>query len=296
MRRTSLTFQVFLFLALFLISSICGCSAEASKLSDKTGSTSSKTDSTVESADPKSTTKGATIKIEPGSPADTVRAFYTNLREKKFREAIFLTNLRPAIEGLTDAELKEFQVDFEALAQQIPQEIQINGEIISGDSATVTAKLPGEDPDKLELQEIKLRRENGVWVILTVDDAAEKQIKEQGKNYFYQLRIDTHHDEARRMLDRVSKAELAYSVESQGIYAEMQALIERGFLPPDILASTTTGYNYAVKLSSDKKKYWATATPAEYGKTGKLSFWVELDGKGMPRLNSKDNGGKPVKK
>src|SRR5215217_4397971 len=87
-------------------------------------------------------TKGATIEIKPESPADTVRAFYKSLREKRFREAIFLTNLRPAIEGLTDTELKEFQVDFETLSVQVPEELQINGEIISGDSATVTARLP----------------------------------------------------------------------------------------------------------------------------------------------------------
>ncbi|HSU24658.1 MAG TPA: hypothetical protein VLI65_01635, partial [Pyrinomonadaceae bacterium] len=100
----------------------------------------------------KTETKGATIEIERNSPADTVRVFYKYLREKKFRDAIFLTNLRPAIEGLTDSELKEFQVDFEAISAVVPAEIQINGEIVSGDSATVTAKLPGED-EKLELQE-----------------------------------------------------------------------------------------------------------------------------------------------
>ena len=38
----------------------------------------------------------------------------------------------------------------------------------------------------------------------------------------------------------------------------------------------------------------ATATPAVYGKSGKLSFGVQLDGKNIPHLNSKDNGGKPL--
>lgn len=92
-----------------------------------------------------SSAPAASIQITAGSPADTVRAFYTKLREKKFREAIFLTNLRPAIEGLTDAELKDFQVDFEAIANKIPAEVTINGEIVSGEKATVTASLPGEE-------------------------------------------------------------------------------------------------------------------------------------------------------
>jgi hypothetical protein len=284
----------FSFITTFLmLAFICGCAAEA-KLTEKPGP-EAKANQT-EAADPASATRGATIKIEPGSPADTVRAFYAKLREKKFREAIYLTNLRPAIDGLTDAELKEFAVDFEAMAQGVPQEIQINGEITTGDLATVTARLPGEDPDKLELQTIKLRRENGIWIILTVDEEAEKAIKAEGKNYFYNLRIETHHEEAKKMLDRISKAEMVYATQNQNLFAEIPALVEAGLLPPDVQSSVSTGYNYEVKLSSDKKKYSASATPADYGKSGKFSYLVQLDDKLQPHLDGKDNGGKPLKK
>jgi hypothetical protein len=58
----------------------------------------------------------------------------------------------------------------------------------------------------------------------------------------------------------------------------------------------STGYNYAVLLSGDKKSYTATATPDQYGKSGKLSFILVADGKVMPRISSKDNGGKPLNK
>lgn len=243
-----------------------------------------------------SASKGATIKIEPNSPADTVRMFYAKLREKKFREAIFLTNLRPAIEGLTDRELKEFQVDFEAVAKNVPAEIEINGEITSGDSATVTVKLPGEEPDTWEIQEVRLRRENSVWVILTVDETAEKQIKQEGKNYFYALRITTHQDEAKAMLNRISKAQIAFSAQSQGKFGEIPALIESGFLPADVQTSETTGYVYALTLNADKTDYTATATPAEYGKSGKISYLVRLNEKKSPLLTAKDTGGKPLQK
>src|SRR5258708_7316319 len=53
----------------------------------------------ADTANASNASKGATIQIDPNGPADTVRVFYKLLREKKFREAIFLTNLRPAIEG-----------------------------------------------------------------------------------------------------------------------------------------------------------------------------------------------------
>lgn len=271
--------------ALFLSTVLNGCSVAAPKTEAETIAPSTA-----------AVSKGATIKIEPNSPADTVRVFYKNLREKRFREAIFLTNLRPAIEGLTDNELKEFQVDFEAVARNVPAEIEINGEIMSGDSATVTAKLPGDDLDKSEIQEVRLRKENGVWVILTVDETAEKQIKQEGKNYFYALRITTHHDEAKAMLDRISKAQIAYSTQNQGKFAEIPALIDSGFLPADVRTSESTGYVYAVTLTDEKTKYSATATPAVYGKSGKLSFLVTLNESKAPLLSAKDNGGKPLKK
>ena len=266
---------------------ICGCSAEASN--------NAGTQNGAQPANIASAPKNNSIDIQPNSPADTVRAFYQDLREKRFREAIYLTNLRPAVEGLTDSELKDFQIDLEALAGQVPANIEINGEIISGSEATVTAKLPGEDQDKLELQQIKLRKEGDVWVILSVDDDTAQAVKKEGKNYLYMLRIDTHHDEARQMLDRISKAELAYSLQNGGVYADIPALVESGLLPPDAKTSDTTGYNYTVKVADDKKSWSASAVPAVYGKSGKLSFAVELDDKKRPRLTSKDNGGQPLK-
>lgn len=287
MRHTYLKSGLLVCFSLVLSVFFNGCSVAEPKTAAETIVTNK-----VAAAEP----KGPTIKIEPNSPADTVRVFYKDLREKKFREAIFLTNLRPAIEGLTDNELKEFQVDFETVAKNVPAEVEINGEITSGDSATVTAKLPGDDPEKPEIQEIRLRRDNGIWVILTVDETAEKQIKQQGKNYFYALRIETHHDEAKAMLDRISKAQIAFSSQNQGKFGEIPALIDAGFLPKDVLTSESTGYLYAVKLTNDRSKYSATAVPAEYGKTGTLSFLVRLSEAKAPLLSAKDMHGKPLEK
>ncbi len=267
-----------------------GCSTTASKAADDVAQATA-----AEAAAVAKTTRGATIEIKPNSPADTVRAFYGHLREKRFREALFLTNLRPAIEGLTDAELKEFQLDFESIAKFVPAEIEINGEIVSGNNASVTAKLPGEDLAKEEIQAIKLRKEGDVWVILTVEDAAEKKIKQEGKNYFRALRIETHQDEAREMLDRVAKAQMAFAATNQGLYGDMDQLIGAEFLPADIRSNESTGYNYAVTVSSDRKKYGAAAVPAVYGKTGKLSFAVQLDESGQPHLTSRDDRAKKTK-
>lgn len=271
---------------------ICGgCGAEASKTENTNAA-----NSTATASNEKTTVPPSAIEIKAGSPADTVRAFYTKLRERKFREAIFLTNLRPAVEGLTDAELKEFQVDFEVIASKVPEVLTINGEVVSGDKATVTASLPGEDPDKLESQAIDLRKDGDVWVILTVDELAEARIKRDGKNYFYALKIETHEDEARNMLDRVARGQLAYSATNKGGFGTIDQLIGAGFLPDDIRTSESTGYNYSITLSADKQVWSASATPAAYGKTGKLSFFLTSDGRSTPRITSRDNLGKPIDK
>jgi len=273
-------------LAIIVVIAVSGCSVEASKADapEKAASVSNKAGNEVP--------PGAVIEIKPGSPADTVRAFYAKLRERKIREAIFLTNLRPAIEGLTEDELKEFAVDFEAVAASVPAEVEINGEIVSGNLATVTAKLPNEDGDKIELQEIRLRKEGEIWIILSADDAAESRIKKEGKNYFLALRIETHEREAKKMLDRIAKAEMVHALQNKGEFGEIGKLIELGYLPADVTSSETTGYNYSVKLSADRKRYSASAAPAVYGKSGKLSFLLDLDDEGKPRMKSVDNGGK----
>jgi hypothetical protein len=279
-------------MAVFSFAMIGGCSVAEPKTSANANAVGANSSVAVNAAS--EAPKGATIDITPNGPADTVRVFYKLLREKKFREAMFLTNLRPAIESLTDNELKEFSMDFEALAGQVPAEIEINGEIITGDQATVTANLPNDDGDKKEVQSIKLRKDGSVWVIMTADDETAKKIKAEGKNYFYNLRIETHEEEAKRMLERISKAQLAHSLQNGGLFTDAQNLINAGLLPDDVKTSESTGYNYVIDLARDKKTYFATATPAVYKKSGVRSFLLTLDRKGISIVTSKDNGGKAM--
>jgi hypothetical protein len=276
-----------------------GCAVEAAKMSDAGKSSAPAKNTEIQAgveAPSKPVTKGASIEITRNSPADTVRVFYKSLRENRFREALFLTNLRPAIEGLTDSELADLQLDLSRIAQQIPAEIEINGEIVSGNYATVTAKLPDNETRQITIQEIRLRKTGDYWTILTVDEEAETTIKKEGNKYFFNLRLQTHEAEAKAMMERISKAQMVYALQAGGAYGEITALVEKGFLPEDALTSESTGYNYKIFLSSDKKKYYATAEPAIFGKTGKLSFLLELDDKKATRLTAKENQGQPLKK
>lgn len=289
-------FQINLLTAIFSVLMLGGCAVEAAKMSDGEKRAAVKNTELKTTVEPSKPTSGATIEITENSPADTVRVFYKKLRENRFRDAMFLTNLRPAIEGLTDAELADLQLDLANIAQQIPADIEINGEIISGNYATVTARLPDNETQKITLQEIRLRKEGDYWIVLTVDETAEAAVKKDGNQYFFNLRLETHESEAKAMLGRISKAQMVYSLQNGGLFGEMTALVEKGFLPADALTADSTGYHYKVVVSADKKKYYATAEPAVYGKTGKRSFLLDLDDKQTPRLTAKENKGQTLKK
>ncbi|MGQ0541797.1 MAG: hypothetical protein ACT4O9_08100 [Blastocatellia bacterium] len=298
MHRMNAVIAFSLTIVIFAATFAGGCSVEGTKVAadSKTVANPSNPVNPDSLTSTETAPKGATIEIAPNSPADTVRAFYTKLREKRFREAIFLTNMRPAVETLTDAELSDFQVDLESIAKYVPSEIEINGEIVTGEKASVTARMPDNKSDKIEQQVLQLRKENGVWVIQTVDEVTEAKIRREGKNYFYSLKIETHHDEAKSMLERVAKAQLIHSLQNQGTYAEMPMLIEQGFLPTDIETSESTGYVYAIELSPNKTSYTATATPAIYGKSGIMSYRLDLDKGKKARVSGKDVKGKPFAK
>jgi hypothetical protein len=157
--------------------------------------------------------------------------------------------------------------------------------------------MPNEETGVLEDKIFKLRLEKDSWVILTADEAAEAIVKKEGKNYFFALRLDIHHVEASNMMERIAKAQMVYALQNAGQYADMPTLIGQGLLPEDAQNTQSTGYRFNVFPAPDRKKYSATAEPAVYGKTGKLSFLLELNEKDQKtHLTSKDNKGQPLKK
>src|SRR6266566_7246106 len=79
------------------------------------------------------------------SPTDTVRLFYKTMRERKFREAFAMSIYKPAVEGLSAAEFDDLRPDFEKMAAAIPDKVNINGEQVSRDTATVFVKVKEED-------------------------------------------------------------------------------------------------------------------------------------------------------
>ncbi|HSS18777.1 MAG TPA: hypothetical protein VLL54_01635 [Pyrinomonadaceae bacterium] len=222
----------------------------------------------------------------PRSPSDTVREFYKAMREKRFREAFAMSIYRPAIDPLKPKEFDELLPDFEKMAAVIPVDLNLGGEQISGDLATVFVKVKeGDAPEKLE--PVALILTNGAWII--GDRENEAYVKKAGKQFFFNARIDTHHDEVQMMLTRISLAQLTYSQQHDGLFADLTTLISVGLLPKDLEATDSTGYRFHVNSLNGGKNWNAAAEPALYGHTGKLSFYMDAAG-----VRSADTGGKPL--
>ena len=220
------------------------------------------------------------------TPTETVREFYKAMHEKRFREAFALSIYKPAIDGLGAEEFNDLRPDFEKMAAVIPEKIEINGEQISGDGATVFVKIA--DADKAaEAEPVGLIRDGGAWII--GDKENQEIVKKAGKRFFFEARITAHHNDVQAMLQRISLAELAYASQHNNLYADLPTLIAAGLVPKDIETPETTGYHFHLALTKDAKRWTVGAEPAQYGRTGRLSFVLDQNG-----IRSSDKGGKPL--
>ncbi|HEX8688363.1 MAG TPA: hypothetical protein VF654_17750 [Pyrinomonadaceae bacterium] len=229
----------------------------------------------------------AAAAAQPSTPTEVARAFYTALREGRFRDALWMSVYRPAVEGLSAEELEDLRVDFARLAAQVPPDFDFTGEQVSGEEATVFMKT-GEEKDVKVEPVFLLRGPGGAWVVGDREAAAE--VKKLGKKFFFEQRIAAHESEAEDMLKRIQAAQLAYSLQNAGSFAALDKLVSAGYVPQDILGTETTGYRFTVVTAPDGKSYEARAEPARYGRTGRLSFHMDKSG-----LRKKDAGGKPLK-
>jgi hypothetical protein len=234
---------------------------------------------------------GVTVSAQTGAPGrtptETVREFYRLMRERKFNEAFALTIYKPAIEGLSAAELDELRPDFERMAAAIPEKIDVNGEQSSGNVATVFVKIAGsEQPAQAEPVTL-MRAAGGLWIV--GDKENQAVVNKAGKQFFFEARIETHHNEVQAMLQRINLAEQAYAMQHKETYADLATLIAAGLVPKDIEAPEAIGYRFHVTVPKDAKSWTAGAEPVRYGRTGRLSFFMDQTG-----IRSGDAGGKPL--
>jgi hypothetical protein len=226
----------------------------------------------------------------PRTPTETVREFYKAMRERRFREAFALSIYKPAIDGLSAEEFEELRPDFEKMAVAIPEKIEVSGEQVSGEIATVFVKIADADKSA-EAEPVGLMREggggdgSGAWII--GDKENQEIVRKAGRQFFFEARVQTHHREVQAMLQRINLAQLAYASQHNNLYADLPTLIASGLVPKDIETPDTTGYHFHLTLAKDAKSWTAGAEPVRYGRTGRLSFLIDQTG-----IRSADVGGK----
>src|SRR5688572_7365188 len=232
----------------------------------------------------------ATAQNPSRTPTETTRAFYTMMREKKYREAFAISIYQPAMEGLSAQELEELRPDFDkmaqAIAEKLPGNIEVNGEQVSGDAATVFVKVLDAD-GKEKVEPATLIKVSNTWVV--GDKESLELVKKAGKKFFFEARITAHHNDVQDMMTRISLAQVLYSQSHNGMFGSMAELIAGGMIPKDIETADSTGYRFQINRAADGKSWYATAEPIQYGRTGRLSFYLDAAG-----VRSSDTGGKPL--
>jgi hypothetical protein len=221
------------------------------------------------------------------SPSDVVREFYKAMREHRFKDAWSMSVYKPAIDKLTADEMEDLRPFFESQAAPIPDQLQIDAEKITGNTAQVFVRLPPSDSSpQLTSKPVDLLKSGSGWIIGT--ESEDATVKKAGSRYFIDAVIDLNQDNMNDVLKRLIGMEAAYSQANNGLFGDAKALVAAGLMSDDMFDPKTSGYNFRLVING--KTYVATAEPVRYGRTAKLSFWMDQTG----AIRSADNGGKPL--
>lgn len=231
---------------------------------------------------------GLSTTSQPRTPTDVVRDFYKAMREHRFKDAFTLTIYKSAVEGLNAEEMELLRPGFEEKAAQIPATVEIMGEQISGNNATVFVKIPVDlSSPQVTSEPLSLIKSGDSWIIGSEADQAE--VKKGGRRYFLDALIAEHEGDVEDILKRLIVWQGIFSQQNGGQFGDFPALIKAGMLGSNVIDPKLSGYNFRITVGKDGKSYVAMAEPAQYGKTGKLSFWMDQTG----MIKSADKSGKP---
>jgi len=220
-------------------------------------------------------------------PSDVVREFYKAMREHRFKDAWAMTVYKPAVENLNAEEIEDLRPFFETQAAPVPDQIQIDGERINGNTAQVFIQLPATDSSpQITSKPVDLINSGGLWIIGTETDQAAA--KKAGNRYFLDALIDLNQDNMADVLKRLVGMEALFAQTHDGAFGEVRALVGAGLMSDDMFDPKILGYNF--HLTVNGKTFVAGGEPTRYGHTGKLSFWMDQTG----AIKSNDNGGKPI--
>ena len=223
------------------------------------------------------------------TPSDVVREFYKAMHERRFKDAWAMTVYKAAVEGLSADEMEDLRPTFEAQAAQVPEQVEISGEQITGNTAKVFVQLPATDSSpQVTSKPADLINSGGVWIIGT--EADREAVKKAGRRYFLDAVIDLNQTGIEDALKRLIAVEAVYALAHDGAFGDLKAMISGALMSEELADPKSFGYNFHLTVGKDGKTFVASAEPARYGHTGKLSFWMDQTGD----IKKIDNGGKPL--
>ncbi len=241
------------------------------------------------------------------SPTETVRRFYSLLREKKFVEAFRFHVCAPAVEKLSPEQIKELSPDFENLAAGIPENFKVGGETVSGEDATVYVKVPlgveVKGVPQTESAPVNLIFVDGRWIIGDRDTQALAYVHKS--QFFFLSRQGVFAEMAEnenyvaQVVAKLVDIQLALARNNRGVYATLPEIVaQRDFLREDLRAVVPyfetgefRGYAIETAVSDDRRNFAVHATPKRHNYDGRYSYFGDKDG-----VRYKNNGGLRLEK
>ncbi|HVS82598.1 MAG TPA: hypothetical protein VHE60_12780 [Pyrinomonadaceae bacterium] len=223
------------------------------------------------------------------TPSDVVREFYKAMREHRYKDAWSMTIYKPAVESLTAEEMEDLRPTFEEQAAKVPEQVEITGEQVEGNTARVFVRLPAMDSSpQITSEPVVLINSGGGWIV--GDEANQAIVTKAGRRYFLDAVIDLNQNAIEDFLKHLVALEAIFALAHDGAFGELKALVSAGLTSDDVVDPKSTGYSFHLTVAKDGKSFVAGAEPTRYGRTGKLSFWMDQTG----NIKKVDNGGKPL--
>src|SRR5712692_9533136 len=151
------------------------------------------------------------------TPSDVVREFYKAMHEHRFKDAWSMTIYKPAVEGLTAEEMEDLRPTFEEQVAKVPEQVEITGEQIEGNTAKVFVKLPASDSTpQITSEPVILINSGGAWIV--GDEANQAIVKKAGRRYFLDAMIDLNQNAIEDFFKNLVGLEAIFGLSHNGAF------------------------------------------------------------------------------
>lgn len=228
------------------------------------------------------------------TPGETIQEFYRLLREKKYVDAFRLHVCAPAVESLSGQEATELEDEFAKLAGGIPDKIEIGGESVLGNDATVFVKVPAGE--KVDGQQpylsvpVTLILSEGKWLI---GDRETQALASFHKGRFFSLSkggtftvMLDNEEKAGKAMNVLIEIEQFFAQQNRGKFGTMKELLESNVVRrSDLILMLEQlqdgeyyGYRFEIEIPEDRKTYTLYATPIQQNIDGRYSYIADREG------------------